>query len=298
MFAQMPITQAMDPKRSFETMLDLGGFNSVARTISPFSLGDVSDSQNAGSNRWRTLPPLSASGVPPVPSNAEIPGESTLSIHDILGAPPMVRQVDGLGDRTTDRSSSFAGSISSLGSPSMNSSPSFQGVDPKQLVAALPMPIPDSLDNILKAYFKYQFPSAGTVLEDFFWYRYRRNMLTPLIIYAMLAIASWNLASEENGEKYGNMHEMFYRQAKQFVEDAMDEAHLRSVQGLLVLANYETLVGRWGSMWNHTTMARRLAEGIIFRDTDFPWPGVQHQEFDFEFQRVQRAYWHSLINDI
>ncbi|KAJ1951637.1 hypothetical protein EC988_004002, partial [Linderina pennispora] len=305
-FAQVPVTQTMDAKRSFDTMLDLNSYGSIARTISPFSLSDSSDPQAAGSNRWRTLPPLSGTSMPPVPSNAESSSESALSIHDILGAPPppplaIPKHTDaanGLGDRATDRSSSFAGSISSLGSPSMSGSPSFQGVDPKQLEAALPMPIPDTLDNILKAYFKYQFPSAGIVLEEFFWYRYRRNMLTPLIIYAMLAIAAWNLASEDKGEKYGNMHEMFYRQAKQFVEDAMDEAHLRSVQGLLVLANYETLVGRWGSMWNHTTMARRLAEGVIFRDTDFPWPGVQHSEFDFEFQRVQRAYWHSLINDI
>ncbi|ORX68530.1 hypothetical protein DL89DRAFT_268352 [Linderina pennispora] len=275
-FAQLPVTQTMDAKRSFDTMLDLNSYGSIARTISPFSLSDSSDPQAAGSNRWRTLPPLSGASMPPVPSNAESSSESALSIHDILDA------ANGLGDRATGPQQLIR----------RHGSPSFQGVDPKQLEAALPMPIPDTLDNILKAYFKYQFPSAGIVLEEFFWYRYRRNMLTPLIIYAMLAIAAWNLASEDKCEKYGNMHEMFYRQAKQFVEDAMDEAHLRSVQGLLVLANYETLVGRWGSMWNHTTMARRLAEG------DFPWPGVQHSEFDFEFQRVQRAYWHSLINDI
>ncbi|KAJ1965948.1 hypothetical protein GGI12_000426 [Dipsacomyces acuminosporus] len=180
----------------------------------------------------------------------------------------------------------------------MSSSPAFVGVDPKQLEAALPSPAPDTLDNMLKAFFKYQYPSSGIVQEEFFWYRYRRNMLTPLIIYSMLAVATWNLASEVGGEKYMNLHEMFYRNAKQFVEDAMDEAHLRSVQGLLILAQYEALVGRWATMWAHTTMARRLAEGIIFRDTDFPWPGVQQKEFDFEFQRVQRAYWHSFINDI
>ncbi|KAJ2890723.1 hypothetical protein IWW38_003977 [Coemansia aciculifera] len=155
---------------------------------------------------------------------------------------------------------------------------------------------------MLKAYFRYQYPSSGIVQEEFFWFRYQRNMLTPLIIYAMLAVAAWNLASDDSSssgssEKY-IVHETFYRLAKQFVEDGMDEAHLRSVQGLLVLANYEALVGRWGTMWMHTTMARRLAEGIIFRETDFPWPDVQRQEFDFEYQRVQRAYWHSLINDI
>ncbi|KAJ2791661.1 hypothetical protein H4R21_006283, partial [Coemansia helicoidea] len=154
---------------------------------------------------------------------------------------------------------------------------------------------------MLKAYFRYQYPSSGIVLEEFFWYRYRHNMLTPLIIYAMLAVATWNLATDEDEDgsgRYGSVHDVFYRVAKQFVEDAMDEAHLRSVQGLLVLANYEALVGRWGTMWNHTTMARRLAEGITFRDADFPWADVQLDEFDFEYQRVRRAYWHSLINDI
>ncbi|KAJ2863497.1 hypothetical protein FB639_005284, partial [Coemansia asiatica] len=173
---------------------------------------------------------------------------------------------------------------------------STSGIDTRQIEAA--MSLPDTVDNMLKAYFRYQYPSSGIVLEEFFWFRYQRNMLTPLIIYAMLAVAAWNLSGDEDGEAYAQVHENFYRRAKQFVEDAMDEAHLRSVQGLLVLANYEALVGRWGTMWNHTTMARRLAEGIIIRDTDFPWPGVQREGFDFEYQRVLRAYWHSLINDI
>ncbi|KAJ2618321.1 hypothetical protein EV177_000040 [Coemansia sp. RSA 1804] len=200
----------------------------------------------------------------------------------------------------TDRSGSFGGSSSEFGSPAMSYSPSFasSGIDPKTIEASLPSPVPDSLDNMLKAYFRYQYPSSGVVLEEFFWFRYHRNMLTPLIIYAMLAVAAWNIASDDGDSKYASIHESFYRMAKQHVEDAMDEAHLRSVQGLLVLANYEALVGRWGTMWNHTTMARRLAEGIIIHDTDFPWIDVQGDEFDFEFQRVQRAYWHSLINDI
>ncbi|KAJ1731694.1 hypothetical protein LPJ61_002404 [Coemansia biformis] len=202
-----------------------------------------------------------------------------------------------------ERSGSTAASVSSIGSPADSHSPlaANAGADPRQIEATLPQLVPDSLDNMLKAYFRYQYPSSGIVLEEFFWYRYYRNMLTPLIIYAMLAVATWNLASDEDDEgggTYGTVHEVFYRVAKQFVEDAMDEAHLRSVQGLLVLANYEALVGRWGTMWNHTTMARRLAEGIIFRDTDFPWSDVQQDEFDFEYQRVRRAYWHSLINDI
>ncbi|KAJ2795653.1 hypothetical protein H4R20_005806, partial [Coemansia guatemalensis] len=207
------------------------------------------------------------------------------------------------GAERIERSASIAASVSSFGSPSTTHSPSFanSGVDPKRIEATLPKPAPDTLDNMLKAYFRYQYPSSGIVLEEFFWFRYHRNMLTPLIIYAMLAVATWNLATDEKGEigdKYLGVHDLFYRTAKEYVEEAMDEAHLRSVQGLLVLANYEALVGRWGTMWNHTTMARRLAEGVIFRDTDFPWLDVQKEEFDFEFQRVQRAYWHSLINDI
>ncbi|KAJ2778143.1 hypothetical protein H4R18_004781 [Coemansia javaensis] len=248
------------------------------------------------------------------------------------------------GDTAHERSSgSAAGSVSSMGSPPLPPavvaaashsplSPSL-AADPRQIEAVLPQPAPDSLDNMLRAYFRYQYPSSGIVLEEFFWYRYRRNMLTPLIIYAMLAVATWNLATDEDededqdqdlnqgdesgdsrgNKRYGAVHDVFYRVAKQFVEDAMDEAHLRSVQGLLVLANYEALVGRWGTMWNHTTMARRLAEGIIFRDADFPWLGVERrgdssngnnsgggggEQFDFEYQRVRRAYWHSLINDI
>ncbi|KAI8323333.1 hypothetical protein GQ54DRAFT_296773 [Martensiomyces pterosporus] len=301
----------------------LGKFNAqnqplgTSRTISPFGLNDSQSSSPgiSSSQRWRTLPPLSASsgnssraGQPNCQQKVSSPsGYGTddhhqPSIHDILGGPPLPSSGDidlphTQADRT-ERSSSFAGSMSSFGSPSISGSPAFTGVDPKQLEASLPSPAPDSLDNMLKAYFRYQYPSSGIVLEEFFWYRYRRNMLTPLIIYGMLAVATWNLASDEGGEKYANFHETFYRHAKNFVEDAMDEAHLRSVQGLLVLANYEALVGRWGTMWNHTTMARRLAEGIIFRDTDFPWVGVQRDVFDFEFQRVQRAYWHSLINDI
>ncbi|KAJ2261022.1 hypothetical protein GGI01_002590 [Coemansia sp. RSA 376] len=267
---------------------------------------------------WRVLPPLTtrvepASRMrPPVITTSAIEfsaggGLATPGISDIIrglslpSASASVATVD-LGhvvDRT-DRSGSFAGSVSSLGSPSTTYSPSLvsQGVDPKQIEASLPTAMPDSLDNMLKAFFRYQYPSAGIVQEEFFWFRYRRHMLTPLIIYAMLAVAAWNLASDDDGERYANVHETFYRMAKQHVEDAMDEANLRSVQGVLVLANYEALVGRWGTMWMHTTMARRLAEGIIFRDTDFPWPEVQREEFDFEYQRVQRAYWHSLINDI
>ncbi|KAJ2162675.1 hypothetical protein GGF46_000400 [Coemansia sp. RSA 552] len=203
-----------------------------------------------------------------------------------------------LHSERAERSVSIAASVSSLGSLSTAHSPESSGVDPRTIEAALPQPAPDTLDNMLKAYFRYQYPSSGIVLEEFFWFRYHRHMLTPLIIYAMLAVATWNLATDAGGARYGAAHESFYRTAKQHVEAAMDEAHLRSVQGLLVLANYEALVGRWGTMWNHTTMARRLAEGIIFRDTDFPWRGVEHGEFDFEMQRVQRAYWHSLINDI
>ncbi|KAJ2303860.1 hypothetical protein IWW54_005602, partial [Coemansia sp. RSA 2705] len=227
----------------------------------------------------------------------------TRGINDVmrgLSLPSAGESVSATVEKS-ERSASMAASVSSIGSATHSPAFSNSGIDPKQIEAMLPQPQPDSLDNMLKAYFRYQYPSSGIVLEEFFWYRYRRNMLTPLIIYAMLAVATWNLASDESGEsgdKYGGVHELFYRIAKQYVEDAMDEAHLRSVQGLLVLANYEALVGRWGTMWNHTTMARRLAEGIIFRDTDFPWRDVQQDEFDFEYQRVQRAYWHSLINDI
>ncbi|KAJ2747356.1 hypothetical protein GGI20_000607 [Coemansia sp. BCRC 34301] len=280
---------------------------------------------------WRTLPPLTGRGEPVSRTHSLRPpgiatsavefatrangsGLATPGISDIVRNLSLPSASHGavmtpldLGhsmaavvtDRT-DRSGSFTGSVSSLGSPpSATYSPSFAnpGVDPKQIEASLPVIMPDTLDNMLKAYFRYQYPSSGIVQEEFFWFRYRRNMLTPLIIYAMLAVAAWNLASDDDTERY-IVHETFYRTAKQYVEDAMDEAHLRSVQGLLVLANYEALVGRWGTMWMHTTMARRLAEGIIFRDTDFPWPDVQREEFDFEYQRVQRAYWHSLINDI
>ncbi|KAJ2718888.1 hypothetical protein GGI07_005535 [Coemansia sp. Benny D115] len=190
-------------------------------------------------------------------------------------------------------------SVSSMGSASGGYSPvvGANAIDSRLIETS--MSLPDTVDNMLKAYFRFQYPSSGVVHEAFFWFRYQRNMLTPLIVYAMLAVAAWNLASDEGGSAYAAVHENFYRRAKQFVEDAMDEAHLRSVQGLLVLANYEALVGRWGTMWNHTTMARRLAEGIILRDTDFPWRGVQQPEgYDFECQRVIRAYWHSLINDI
>ncbi|KAJ2382255.1 hypothetical protein GGI05_005711, partial [Coemansia sp. RSA 2603] len=209
--------------------------------------------------------------------------------------PPVAGSLYSAGSAGTSVSASVSASASASGgySPVVGTS----GVDTRQIEAA--MGLPDSVDNMLKAYFRYQFPSSGVVLEEFFWFRYRRDMLTPLIIYAMLAVAAWNLAGDAGGAAYAQVHENFYRRAKQFVEDAMDEAHLRSVQGLLVLANYEALVGRWGTMWNHTTMARRLAEGIIFRDTDFPWRGVVRRgAFDFEHQRVVRAYWHSLINDI
>ncbi|KAJ2488633.1 hypothetical protein IWW37_004655 [Coemansia sp. RSA 2050] len=292
-----------------------------SRVSSP--LGVSSSSSSLG---WRTLPPLTArvepvgraqQGRPPVITTCavEFPnvggGLATPGISDIirglsLPSAPSCTVATDLGsvvvaDRTdcTDRSESFAGSVSSLGSPSTYSPLLVNpGVDPKKIEASLPATVPDSLDNMLKAYFRYQYPSSGIVQEEFFWFRYRRHMLTPLIIYAMLAVAAWNLASDDDGERYANVHETFYRMAKQFVEEAMDEANLRSVQGVLVLANYEALVGRWGTMWMHTTMARRLAEGLIFRDTDFPWPEVQREEFDFEYQRVQRAYWHSLINDI
>ncbi|KAJ1821668.1 hypothetical protein LPJ60_002486 [Coemansia sp. RSA 2675] len=274
----------------------------------------VSSPLGGSSLGWRTLPPLTVraqQGRPPVLTTlaGEFSGGlATPGISDIIRGLSLPSASNSTGtdlgnvvaaDRT-DRSESFAGSVSSLGSPSTTYSPSLvnPGVDPKQIEASLPTTMPDSLDNMLKAYFRYQYPSSGIVQEEFFWFRYRRHMLTPLIIYAMLAVAAWNLASDDDGERYANVHETFYRTAKQYVEDAMDEANLRSVQGVLVLANYEALVGRWGTMWMHTTMARRLAEGLIFRDTDFPWPGVQREAFDFEYQRVQRAYWHSLINDI
>ncbi|KAJ1662013.1 hypothetical protein IW140_006242 [Coemansia sp. RSA 1813] len=260
---------------------------------------------------WRSLPPISVKSSSPVSHTHQLSYEYSLSsnpvasdvMHDASlpptsGPTPSV-DVHMRSDRT-DRSGSFGGSSSGFGSPTVSYSPSHasSGVDPRAIEASLPSPVPDTLDNMLKAFFRYQYPSSGVVLEEFFWFRYHRNMLTPLIIYAMLAVAAWNIASDDGDTKYANIHETFYKMAKQHVEDAMDEAHLRSVQGLLVLANYEALVGRWGTMWNHTTMARRLAEGIIFRDTDFPWIDVQRDEFDFEFQRVQRAYWHSMINDI
>ncbi|KAJ1725140.1 hypothetical protein LPJ53_000636 [Coemansia erecta] len=241
--------------------------------------------------KWRTLPPPVASAAAEYSGGAA--GHRAPQQSPAFGHP-------------TARSGSLAGSLYSVGSAATSASASASGgyspvvgtsgVDTRQIEAA--MGLPDSVDNMLKAYFRYQYPSSGVVLEEFFWFRYRRDMLTPLIIYAMLAVAAWNLAGDEGGGAYAQVHESFYRQAKQFVEDAMDEAHLRSVQGLLVLANYEALVGRWGTMWNHTTMARRLAEGIIFRDTDFPWAAVRRGTFDFEHQRVLRAYWHSLINDI
>ncbi|KAJ2446843.1 hypothetical protein GGF42_005586 [Coemansia sp. RSA 2424] len=248
---------------------------------------------------------LATPGISDIIRGLSLPSASHSAMAPLdLGQAMAVAAAAAAADRT-DRSGSYAGSVSSLGSPpSASYSPSFvnPGVDPKQIEALLPTTVPDTLDNMLKAYFRYQYPSSGIVQEEFFWFRYRRHMLTPLIIYAMLAVAAWNLASDDDGRSGGGeryiVHETFYRMAKQFVEDAMDEAHLRSVQGLLVLANYEALVGRWGTMWMHTTMARRLAEGIIFRETDFPWPDVQREEFDFEYQRVQRAYWHSLINDI
>ncbi|KAJ2550943.1 hypothetical protein EV175_003875 [Coemansia sp. RSA 1933] len=262
---------------------------------------------------WRLLPPLASDQQTNRPSSANhahqpsydcsVSGTSDM-MHQDVALPPTSEQtptgdVHMRSDRT-DRSGSFCGSSSGFGSPTVSYSPSHgnTGVDPRVIEASLPSPVPDTLDNMLKAFFRYQYPSSGVVLEEFFWFRYHRNMLTPLIIYAMLAVAAWNIASDDGDAKYAGIHETFYRMAKQHVEDAMDEAHLRSVQGLLVLANYEALVGRWGTMWNHTTMARRLAEGIIFRDTDFPWIDVQGEEFDFEFQRVQRAYWHSMINDI
>ncbi|KAJ1798187.1 hypothetical protein LPJ59_002658 [Coemansia sp. RSA 2399] len=261
---------------------------------------------------WRSLPPLPDKLSSPTNHTHQLSYDYPLSanplhsdmMHDAVSLPPTSGPTPSVdvhmrSDRT-DRSGSFCGSSSGFGSPTVSYSPSHgsTGVDPRAIEASLPSPVPDTLDNMLKAFFRYQYPSSGVVLEEFFWFRYHRNMLTPLIIYAMLAVAAWNIASDDGDEKYASIHETFYRMAKQHVEDAMDEAHLRSVQGLLVLANYEALVGRWGTMWNHTTMARRLAEGIIFRDTDFPWIGVQREEFDFEFQRVQRAYWHSIINDI
>ncbi|KAJ1936014.1 hypothetical protein GGF37_005775 [Kickxella alabastrina] len=164
------------------------------------------------------------------------------------------------------------------------------------------MALPGTVDDMLKAYFRYQYPSSGLIHEGFFWFQYQHNMLTPLLIYAMLAVATWSLVGDSDeiaAAAYGSLHEVFYRRAKQYVEDAMDEADLHSIQGLLVLSNYEVLVGRWNRVWNHTTLARRLSEGIIIRNADFPWAGVQLQNgFDFEYQRVVRAYWHSFAHDI
>ncbi|KAJ2005787.1 hypothetical protein GGI04_002113 [Coemansia thaxteri] len=239
---------------------------------------------------WRMLPPLSVVRTAEQQSQRTTPASVDNSNAAAAADFPM----------DCNSRASFGGSASSVGSPSGAYSPLVgrAGVDPRQLEASLASTMPDTLDSVLKAFFRYQYPCAGIVQEEFFWFRYRRKMLTPLIIYGMLAVATWNLASDEHGEGYANIHEELYCMAKRFVEDAMDEAHLRSVQGLLVLANYEALVGRWGTMWNHTTMARRLVEGIIFRDTDFPWVGVQRDTFDFEVERVHRAYWHSLINDI
>ncbi|KAJ2142498.1 hypothetical protein IW142_004273 [Coemansia sp. RSA 564] len=303
---QQPRQQTMLPNTLFGSRVSPQV--SVARTLSPHSTSDGHQSTSpliSSPLPWRQT--LTQQLHPDSPrtrqrlaadESAEL---SSRGISDILRglSLPSAEYAPAITEKS-ERSASMAASVSSVGS--VTHSPAFSnlGIDPKQIEASLPQPAPDSLDNMLKAYFRYQYPSSGIVLEEFFWYRYHRNMLTPLIIYAMLAVATWSLATDECGErgKYGNAHETFYRTAKQHVEDAMDEAHLRSVQGLLVLANYEALVGRWGTMWNHTTMARRLAEGIILRNTDFPWRDVQQPGFDFEYQRVQRAYWHSLINDI
>ncbi|KAJ1880201.1 hypothetical protein LPJ57_002390 [Coemansia sp. RSA 486] len=267
---------------------------------------------------WRTLPPPAASAggsagaehfgslsIAPGSDGAKTHGGHRHGQHQQQQQSSQQHHGHSLGQgMASARNGSLPGSVCSMASVSASASASggyspvvgSSGVDSRQIEAA--MSLPDSVDNMLKAYFRYQYPSSGVVLEEFFWFRYQRNMLTPLIVYAMLAVAAWNLSGDEGGQAYAQVHENFYRRAKQFVEDAMDEAHLRSVQGLLVLANYEALVGRWGTMWNHTTMARRLAEGIIIRDTDFPWRGVQRGGYDFEYQRVLRAYWHSLINDI
>ncbi|KAI9506563.1 hypothetical protein GGI25_003436 [Coemansia spiralis] len=305
----LPLVSSAASKLSLSAFASTSELARQQATI-PSNLSDGTlGHHDAGLAYWRTLPPPPQSSLPPNhPQCRQTSSEHSLTsgITDAIrgiSLPPSSEapSVDSHSHiEPIERGSSIAPSSSGFGSPSITYSPSFinSGIDPKLIEASLPTPVPDSIDNMLKAYFRYQYPSSGVVLEEFFWFRYRRNMLTPLIIYAMLAVAAWNIASDDNDVKYANIHETFYRMAKQYVEDAMDEAHLRSVQGLLVLSNYEALVGRWGTMWNHTTMARRLAEGIIFRDTDFPWVDVQRDEFDFEYQRVRRAYWHSVINDI
>ncbi|PIA16356.1 hypothetical protein COEREDRAFT_102323 [Coemansia reversa NRRL 1564] len=297
------------PQLQQQQMMPMSLLGSLPHAVLPRVVSESRDSSSpiiSSPKSWRAhLPLIARSNSPDMRQNQPTDNQtdpSTRGINDTIRNLSMYNTLPP-GTERIERSASIAASVSSLGSLSATHSPSFanSGVDPKQIEATLPKPAPDTLDNMLKAYFRYQYPSSGIVLEEFFWFRYHRNMLTPLIIYAMLAVATWNLATDEKGEigdKYIGVHELFYRTAKEYVEEAMDEAHLRSVQGLLVLANYEALVGRWGTMWNHTTMARRLAEGIIFRNTDFPWLDVQQEEFDFEFQRVQRAYWHSLINDI
>ncbi|KAJ2339426.1 hypothetical protein GGF43_006648, partial [Coemansia sp. RSA 2618] len=70
-----------------------------------------------------------------------------------------------------ERSASMAASVSSLGSATHSPAFSNVGIDPKQIEASLPQPAPDTLDNMLKAYFRYQYPSSGIVLEEFFWFR-------------------------------------------------------------------------------------------------------------------------------